>query len=92
LRKIRETLRLRLHARLSQREIAQTANVAQSTVNDYVGRAQVAKLTWPLPPELDNDETLNRLLFPAEHHPVARRQFDCPSPPLGDRTSRCRAR
>src|SRR5262249_437270 len=31
------------------------------------------KLTWPLPPELDSDEALNRLLFPAEHHPVARR-------------------
>ena len=32
----------------------------------------VAKLAWPLPPDLD-DEALDRLLFPAERHPVARR-------------------
>jgi len=53
LRKIREILRLKLDAGLSQRAIARSANVAQSTVNDYVGRAVVAKLSWPLPPELD---------------------------------------
>jgi transposase len=31
-----------------------------------VGRAKVAKLTWPLPPELDDDTALERLLFPKE--------------------------
>ena len=73
LRKTREILRLKLLAGLSQRAIARSVKVSQSTVNDYVGRAIVAKLTWPLPPELDDDEALDRLLFPAEHHPVARR-------------------
>jgi len=29
--------------------------------------AMVAKLAWPLPPDLD-DEALDRLLFPAERH------------------------
>ena len=72
LRKTREILRLKFQAGLSQRAIARSAKVSQSTVNDYVGRAIVAKLTWPLPPELD-DEALDRLLFPAERHPVARR-------------------
>ena len=72
LRKTREILRLKLQAGLSQRAIARSAKVSQSTVNDYVGRAIVAKLTWPLPPDLD-DEALDRLLFPAEWHPVARR-------------------
>ena len=73
LRKTREILRLKFQAGLSQRAIARSAKASQSTVNDYVGRAVVAKLTWPLPPELDDDEALDRLLFPAEHHPVARR-------------------
>lgn len=66
-RKTRESLRLTLQAGLSQRAIARSVKVSQSTVNDYVGRAVVAKLTWPLPPELD-DEALDRLLFAAEHH------------------------
>ena len=74
LRKTREILRLKLQAGLSQRAIARSAKVSQSTVNDYVGRAVVAKLTWPLPPELDDDEALDRLLFPAKRHPVARRR------------------
>ncbi len=73
LRKTREILRLKLDARLSQRAIARSVNVSQSTVNDYVGRAVVAKLAWPLPPELDDDEAVDRLLFPAERHPVAHR-------------------
>ena len=73
LRKTREILRLKLQAGLSQRAIARSVKVSQSTVNDYVGRAIVAKLTWPLPPELDDDEALDRLLFPAEHHPKAHR-------------------
>ena len=73
LRKTREILRLKLDAGLSQRAIARSVNVAQSTVNDYVGRANVAKLSWPLPPELDDDLALDRLLFPAERHPVAHR-------------------
>jgi len=73
MRKTREILRLKFQAGLSQRAIARSVKVSQSTVNDYVGRAMVAKLTWPLPPELDDDEALERLLFPAEHHPKAQR-------------------
>jgi hypothetical protein len=73
LRKTKEILRLKFQAGLSQRAIARSVNVSQSTVNDYVGRAKVAKLAWPLPPELDDDEALDRLLFPADGHPVARR-------------------
>ncbi len=44
-----------------------------STVNGYVGRARVAKLSWPLPTELDDDAALTRLLFPDEHQPRADR-------------------
>jgi transposase len=73
MRKTREILRLKFQAGLKQRAIARSVKVSQSTVNDYVGRAVVAKLTWPLPPELDDDEALDRLLFPAEQHPKAHR-------------------
>ena len=73
LRKIREILRLKFEAGLSQRAIGRSTKVAQSAVCEYVGRALVAKLSWPLPPELDDDQALERRLFPAEHHPVARR-------------------
>jgi transposase len=72
MRKLREVLRLRLDRGASVREIAVACNLARSTVCDYVGRVQVAKLTWPLPPELD-DAALEKLLFPDEHHPVAQR-------------------
>jgi transposase len=42
-------------------------------VSDYVGRIAVAKLAWPLPPALDDDTALERLLFAQEHHPQAQR-------------------
>jgi transposase len=73
MRTLREVLRLRLDRGASVREIAVACNLARSTVCDYVGRAQVAKLAWPLPPALDDDAALERLLFPHEHHPVAQR-------------------
>ena len=68
MRALREVLRLFLEQKLSQRAIARSCCISSSTVNGYVGRAKVAKLTWPLPDELD-DAALSRLLFPDENHP-----------------------
>ncbi len=73
MRKLREILRLRLACGLSLDAIAQSTKLAKSTVSGYVGRAAVAKLTWPLAPALDDDAALTALLFPAEHRPVAQR-------------------
>ncbi|MBM4336989.1 MAG: hypothetical protein FJ108_13945 [Deltaproteobacteria bacterium] len=73
MRKLREILRLKLDLGASVREIAQSCNLARSTASDYVGRIAAAQLSWPLPPELDDDEALERLLFPHEGHPKARR-------------------
>ncbi len=73
MRKLREVLRLRLDAGLSARAIAGSCRLSVSTVSGYLGRIAVAKLTWPLPPELDDDGALTRLLFPAEDHPVRSR-------------------
>jgi hypothetical protein len=65
MRKLRELFRLRFEARLSTRAIAASLNVGNGTVCDYLGRARVAKLPWPLPPGLDDDAALTALLFPA---------------------------
>lgn len=62
MRKIREVLRLKLELKLSDRLVGQSVQLARSTVQDYVARAQQAGLSWPLPPELD-DVQLEALLF-----------------------------
>jgi len=72
MRKLREIFRLHFEAKLSARAIARSCKLSSSTVLDYIGRAQVAKLAWPLPDELD-DEALGRLLFPNEKRPVRKR-------------------
>jgi transposase len=73
MRKLREIIRLKLRVGLSGRAIARSCNLSPATVSGYIGRITDAKLTWPLPPELDDDEALERLLFPDERHPVAQR-------------------
>ena len=70
MRKLREILRLKLECGLRTRAIARSCKLSVSTVSGYLGRAQVAKLGWPLPPELDDDRALTRLLFPDEGKPV----------------------
>jgi len=72
MRMLREVLRLYLALGMAIRAIARSCNLSPSTVSGYVGRARVAKLSWPLPPELD-DEALTRVLFPDEHQPQASR-------------------
>jgi DNA-binding transcriptional regulator LsrR (DeoR family) len=54
MRKIREMLRLKWDCGLSQRQIAQSCNVARPTVTEYLQRAQAAGVAWPLPAELDD--------------------------------------
>lgn len=63
MRKIREIARLYLLLRLSGRAIAKSCNISPSTAQDYIGRLKIAELSWPLPPELDDDGALDRLLF-----------------------------
>lgn len=67
MRKIKEVLRLRFECKLSHRKIALSINIGQSTVTDYLGRATVLGLSWPLPVDL-NDEKLEKLFFPKNTH------------------------
>ncbi len=73
MRKLREIVRLKLQCGASQREIATACGVAPSTVSDHAARIAVAGLSWPLPPELDDDAALERLLFPHEGKPSSSR-------------------
>jgi transposase len=62
MRKIREILRLKYEAKLSNRAIAGACKISNSTVGEYLKRAKAAGVTWPIA-DLDEDE-LNKLLFP----------------------------
>ncbi len=63
MRKLREFLRLHFEHQLSARAIARSVSISPSTAQGYVSRIRVAGLKWPLPPELDSDEALARVLF-----------------------------
>jgi transposase len=64
MRKIKEVLRLKWAHEQSNRHIAKSCSISHSTVADYVLRAKLAGLSWPLDPDLD-DAAIENLLFPA---------------------------
>lgn len=64
MRTIREVLRLKLEKKLPNKQVAESCNIARSTIKGYLERAQHIGLTWPLPPDLD-DGRLEALLFPS---------------------------
>jgi transposase len=63
MRRIKEVLRLYFEQGRAKRQIAQSIGVSPTTVGDYIQRAQVAGIGYPLPEGMD-DEALNRCLFP----------------------------
>jgi len=63
MRKIKEILRLKWEMGLSNRTIARSCRTSHSVVGEYVKRAELAGLTWPLPEALDEGQ-LYALLFP----------------------------
>ena len=63
MRKIHRVLRLFFEAGLSIRAIARSIQASPSTVGDYIRRAEVAGLSWPLPDKLD-ECALEARLFP----------------------------
>ena len=63
MRKIKEILRLHFEQKLTQRQIARSASVSQSTVHEYVTKAEAAGLKWPLGADWD-EARLRTTLFP----------------------------
>ena len=64
MRKVREVLRLRHALGVSERQIAITMGVSRATVGEYLRRAAVIGITWPVPEELDDAELERRLFTP----------------------------
>jgi transposase len=64
MRKIRELLRLKFEAGLSDRRIARSLQLARSTVSEYLRRFAESELGWP-PPEISDTELEQRLFPPA---------------------------
>jgi DNA-binding transcriptional regulator LsrR (DeoR family) len=64
MRHIREILRLKWACGLSDRRMAQRIRISRPTVAQYLQRAKVAGLSWPLPEDV-GDDALERQLFAA---------------------------
>ena len=62
MRKIREVLRLTHELGLTVRQVREATGVSKTAVCEYVRRAKVVGITWPIPPEI-GDAELERLLF-----------------------------
>jgi transposase len=63
MRKVREVLRLKHTLGMSYRQISETTGVGKTVVGEYLRRAGVIGITWPVPEEIDDAE-LDRRLFP----------------------------
>ena len=72
MRKIREVLRLKWAAGMSNRRIAASCGVSRPTVSEYLRRAESAGLSWRLPADA-SDARLERLLFPPPDVPASAR-------------------
>jgi transposase len=64
MRHIREVLRLHYSVGMSQHTIARSLGLSQGTVSKYLNRTRRAGLSWPLPPEFDDDARLETRLYP----------------------------
>jgi transposase len=62
MRKVREVLRLKHAVGLSYREISEATGVGKTAVCEYIRRAEVVGITWPLPDGV-SDAALERLMF-----------------------------
>ena len=60
MRKIKEILRLKYEAGLSNRAIAGACNISNSTVGEYLRRAEATGIGWPVD-ELSEDELYEKL-------------------------------
>ena len=61
MRKVREVLRLRFGVGLSVRQVADSCKVSVGTVTEYEKRFREARLSWPLPDDMD-DCALERIV------------------------------
>ena len=77
MRQVREVLRLKHVAGHSERRIAAAIGISRYTVAEYLRRAMVVGITWPVPAELD-DSALEARLFSQPFAVQERPQPDWP--------------
>jgi transposase len=68
MRKIREVLRLTHELGLSVRQVCEATGVGKTAVCEYVHRARVIGITWPIPAEITDTELERRLFTSAGFH------------------------
>jgi hypothetical protein len=68
MRKVREVLRLKDACGVNERVIARSLGVSRSTVAEYLRRAAVIGLAWPIPDDLDGAALERRLFTPPGFH------------------------
>lgn len=68
MRKLKDVLRLKYEAELSQRQISVALGLSLGAVNKYLNAAQTAQLEWPLPDDL-SEAQLRQKLFPPQAFP-----------------------
>ena len=56
MRKIRDALRLTHALGMSRRLVGEATGIGKTAVGEYVRRAAVAGLSWPIPDEIDDAE------------------------------------
>jgi DNA-binding transcriptional regulator LsrR (DeoR family) len=77
MRQIKEVLRLRYQAKLSQRKIAFTVGLGKSSVADYLDRAKRAGLEWSAIEVLSEHELEQRLFQQlGRNEPASRAAID----------------
>ena len=69
MRKIREVLRLKYACGASDRVISRSLGIGRTAIAEYVRRAAVIGITWPIPEEIDDTALERRLFAPAGYNP-----------------------
>ena len=54
--KLKDILRLHHEAHLSQRQIARSLKLSVGVISEYLTRARLAGIAWPLPPDVGEDQ------------------------------------
>jgi transposase len=66
MKKIRDVLRLTHAMGMSRRLVGEATGIGKTAVGEYVRRAAVAGLSWPIPDEIDDAELEQRLFPPTD--------------------------
>ena len=69
MRKVREVLRLTYACGTSKRVIAQSLGIGRTAVGEYIRRAAVIGITWPVPGDLDDTALERKLFAPTGYNP-----------------------